>query len=149
MPFFFYTTVMHEWALAESVVQSVREEWENHGTPSLVSVTIVFGELQNIERDIFFTGLSEFLGDLPFSPDIFHIETESVLFACNACGKEWGLESAGNGSGNGLGPAEREAIHFVPESACAYIACPSCESKDFFIKAGRGVSIRAIEMEGT
>ncbi|TFG64950.1 MAG: hydrogenase nickel incorporation protein HypA [Spirochaetales bacterium] len=135
---------MHEWALAESVVESVREECEKNGGRSVLSVKLLFGELQNIDKDIFFEGLSEFLADLPFSADVFHIETEPVLFACRACEREWGFADLKE---SGPAESEREAIHFIPESACAYIACPSCGVRDFSVKKGRGVTIEAIEIE--
>ena len=43
---------------------------------------------------------------------------------------------------------EREAIHFLPESAHAYLRCPGCGGPDFVLAAGRGVSIEAVELEG-
>ena len=38
-----------------------------------------------------------------------------------------------------------EAIHFIPELAHAFLECPSCQSPDFELLQGRGVSIGAIE----
>jgi hydrogenase nickel incorporation protein HypA/HybF len=42
---------------------------------------------------------------------------------------------------------EREAVHFLPEAAHAYLRCPRCGSVDFDVAAGRGVSIVSIELE--
>ena len=42
------------------------------------------------------------------------------------------------------GANEREAIHFVPESAHAFLRCPACKSPDFEISKGRGVWVERI-----
>ena len=41
----------------------------------------------------------------------------------------------------------REAVHFVPELARAFMGCPGCGSADFDVTAGRGVSVASIEGE--
>jgi hydrogenase nickel incorporation protein HypA/HybF len=38
----------------------------------------------------------------------------------------------------------REAIHFLPEAAHAYIRCPKCGSPDFEILSGRGVWLESV-----
>ena len=40
----------------------------------------------------------------------------------------------------------REAIHFLPEAAHAFVRCPSCGSPDFAVSKGRGVSIKSIDI---
>ena len=40
---------------------------------------------------------------------------------------------------------EREAIHFIPALANAYMRCPGCDSPDFEVTAGRGVTIAQID----
>ena len=43
----------------------------------------------------------------------------------------------------------REAIHFLPEAAHAFIRCPSCKSPDYRVQAGRGVSIASITLDSS
>jgi hydrogenase nickel incorporation protein HypA/HybF len=143
---------MHEWALAEAVLESVlgqlKREADERGyggrsaeaTPLRVSkVTLLFGELQSIDSEIFFEGLKNLAESYPFEADIFEIETEKALFRCRSCGTAWPLDSVEEEAG--------EAIHFVPEMAHVFLRCPSCGSPDFILAAGRGVTIKSIVLE--
>lgn len=138
---------MHEWALAESVSTSIQKELEKHEGARLQAVNLVFGELQNIDSEIFRTGLEAMLADLPEGSEplavdeAIHIETEAALFRCNACGEEWGLGAHGD-----LTDDEREAIHFLPEAAHAFLHCPHCGSRDYQVMRGRGVTLASIEL---
>ncbi len=132
---------MHEWALAESVAASIRNEMERHKGSLLHAVHLKFGELQNIDRGIFEDGLSTMIEDIPRDGGVVHIEVEHAQLQCNACGRRWGLETAEDLTEN-----EREAIHFLPEAAHAFLHCPSCGSQDCQITEGRGISLTAIEL---
>jgi len=129
---------MHEWALAEAVLESVREHAAGR---AVLRVVLRFGELQQIDREIFLFALRELGEGTP--ADLFEIETEPAELACNACGTLWSLDEA-----SGLSVAQKEAIHFLPEAAKVYIRCPGCGSPDFRIEKGRGVTIDTIETEG-
>jgi len=134
---------MHEWALAEAVVATVEKiRRENDGRPVL-RVRLRFGELQNVDLEAFREGLAAALGGLPYGAGAFHFLSEPAVFRCRACGRLWPLDQS-----PGLGELEREAIHFLPESAHAYLRCPGCGGPDFELSAGRGVSIEAVELAG-
>ena len=133
---------MHEWALAESVLETVKIELENHPGSNLVAVRILFGELQDIDEEIFRGGIETLLEDYPYSADLFHIETEEARFRCKRCTAEWTLADCAN-----LSDDDKESIHFLPEASHVYIRCISCGSPDFEVIQGRGVSIKAIEIE--
>ncbi len=145
---------MHEWALAEAVIEAVIE---NIGSSSTIKdikrVVVAFGELQNIDMEIFRFGLENLLKS-KFVPDdsaeqnnnlldFFVFEEEEAVFKCNSCNYQWSLSDNVE-----LNEEEREAIHFLPESAHVYIKCPNCGSRDFVFIAGRGVTIRSIELKG-
>ncbi len=133
---------MHEWALAESVVETVKRHLEGRQSPKLKSVTLLFGELQNIDQDIFEQGLDSLLIGEDFGSEVFHVEEEKAGFRCNRCGAQWDL-----GERRDLGENELEAIHFMPEAAHVYMRCPSCSSPDFRVERGRGVLIKSIVLE--
>jgi hydrogenase nickel incorporation protein HypA/HybF len=133
---------MHEWALAESVVETVKHHLEGRDSPILRSVTLLFGELQNIDRDIFEEGLKNLLIGEAFSSEVFHVEQERAVFRCNRCESQWGLEDRSD-----LQEDEKEAIHFVPEAAHAYMRCPGCSSPDFRVEKGRGVLVKSIVID--
>ncbi len=128
---------MHEWALAEAVLDSVRE---HSGGRRVSRVVLRFGELQQIDREIFDFALRELGGELGAAR--FEIESEPARFACNACGAAWSLDER-----SGLDEQQKEAIHFLPEAARVYLRCPGCGSPDFRVEQGRGVTIQTIETE--
>ena len=63
------------------------------------------------------------------------LEKEDTILKYRACGKEWAFGDALEE----LSEDKREFIHFVPEIAHTYIACPECRSCDFQFVKGRGV----------
>ncbi|HVO40135.1 MAG TPA: hydrogenase nickel incorporation protein HypA [Spirochaetia bacterium] len=132
---------MHEWALADAVVEATSSALAGKDPACLRGVTVQIGELQAIDREIFSFALETILAEKPYSPNLFHVETERASFLCSSCGKEWGLDDS-----PGLGASEKEAIHFLPEAAHAFMRCPSCASPDYRVQKGRGVKISGIEL---
>lgn len=132
---------MHEWALAESVAATVESELEKHRGAAVEAINLSFGELQNIDREIFETGLKTMLESIPGIEDRVRIEVEPARFRCGACGTEWGLDAD-----SGLTDEQREAVHFLPEAVQAFMHCPKCGGVDYRVVAGRGVAIQSIEL---
>lgn len=132
---------MHEWALADAVVEATAAAMGSRDPSCLRGVTVLIGELQAIDREIFSFALETLLSERPYSRGIFHLETEKATFGCEKCQREWDLEES-----RGLTDEEREAIHFLPESAHAFIRCPACGSAAYRLKKGRGVSITSLEV---
>ena len=133
---------MHEWALAEAVACTVDKAYKENGETKVLRVDVLIGELQSIAMDAFHQGLETLLNDFPFGPEVFHYHTEKATFRCNACETVWLLEEITE-----VDEEQREAIHFLPETAHVYMSCPNCGSPDFGLKKGRGVSIASIELE--
>lgn len=124
---------MHEWALADAVVRaSANRPGAGAGRP----VTVLVGELQAMDREIFDFALATLAAEAGLAPGSFLVRAEPAAFRCRACGRAWGLADQA-----GLTPGQREAIHFLPESAHAFVRCPGCGSVDFGVEKGRGVSI--------
>jgi hydrogenase nickel incorporation protein HypA/HybF len=130
---------MHEWALAEAVLDSISE---HAGEGKVLKVRVRFGELQRVDPEIFRTGLEALGSRYPFDPSVVQIEVEGAEFRCNRCRHLWKLAGMSD-----LDEVEQEAIHFLPEASHVYLRCPECGSADFEIVAGRGVSIAEIEVE--
>lgn len=133
---------MHEWALAEAVLETIGNELQGRKNSRVSRVVLRFGELQSVDREIFLHGLKILAKDAPFGPEIFEFETDRAVFHCRRCDAEWTLDDAGE-----LDEEEKEAIHFLPEASHVYLRCPSCRSPDFRIEGGRGVGIGSIEIE--
>ncbi len=134
---------MHEWALAEAVVESVIEVARKEKFTSVKEISISLGELQDIEVEIFEFALKNLVGksDLLKNAEI-KLRIEETLLKCRACGKEWSLKETKN-----IDEDVREAIHFLPELSHSFIRCPYCGSMDFEIVKGRGVSVDSISGE--
>ena len=133
---------MHEWSLAEAVVESAIDIAKKNNFKNLSKIKIRIGELQQIEEDLFKYALEEILklnGNYVKNVQI-EIEEEKVLLRCRVCGYTW----EGDDILDQLGEKEKEAIHFLPEVAHTYTHCPSCESTDFEVIKGRGLYIDSI-----
>lgn len=142
---------MHEWALAEAVVETIIKEIEGREggecregrkVRSVDSVTLSLGTLQNVDETVFREGLRNFLpSEIPLTEERFIFTEEAAEFLCRACAAEWSYREEKK-----LEEDDRESIHFIPEAAHSFLTCPSCGSPDFEITKGRGVSITSIEI---
>ncbi|MFP4562462.1 MAG: hydrogenase nickel incorporation protein HypA [Spirochaetia bacterium] len=133
---------MHEWALAEAVVETILKEIEGRKVRSVDSVALSLGTLQNVDKTVFREGLRNFLpSDIPLTKERFIFTEEAAEFLCRRCGAKWAYSRE-----DALDEDDRESIHFLPEAAHSYLSCPSCGSPDFEITKGRGVSISSIEI---
>jgi hydrogenase nickel incorporation protein HypA/HybF len=129
---------MHEWALAEAVISAASQIAEKEGLKEVTEVNIKLGELQRVELEIFKFALSQ-LKTSKFKNTQFNIENANAELKCRACGHQWTFGEAK------LDEEAKEAIHFVPEIAHAYVKCPRCGSPDFEILRGRGIWIESIK----
>jgi len=126
---------MHELALAEAVVTAAIETAKKNGLLKVTRIEVRVGELQQIEHEAFRFAIEEMI------EAVIDVEVDPARFLCRQCGREYGLSDT-------PGPGDHEAseaIHFIPELAHAFLRCPACESPDFTITGGRGVTLGAIE----
>jgi len=133
---------LHEWALAESVVNTVLKYKEEKNLLKVNEVLVKIGKLQQIEKDIFESALDE-ISRMKNIEGKFVIEEENASFKCRICGGEWDFKK---GVG-GLNKEESEYVHFIPDIIRVYSKCPRCGSPDFEVLKGRGVWIEYIEGE--
>jgi hydrogenase nickel incorporation protein HypA/HybF len=129
---------MHEWALAEAILASALQIAEKEKLKEVKEVTVRIGELQQIEPSILRFALRELKSEI-FRNAKFHILRAKTTLKCRVCGTSWQFDL------KKLDKATAEAIHFVPEVAHTYIACPKCGSPDFEIAKGRGVWLENIK----
>ncbi len=134
---------MHEWALAESVITTALETAKKEKMKQIKEITINFGELQQIEQDIFKFALDELK-----KPHIkkmkntkFHMKTEKTTLKCKNCENTWTYQDMKKKFTEG----ESESIHFIPEIVFVHTRCPKCGNPDFEITKGRGVTIASIK----
>ena len=129
---------MHEWALAEAVINAATEFAQKEGLKRVTEVDVKVGELQQVERKIFRFALTQ-LKPASFRETKFRIIKARTKLTCRVCGNSWFFRK------EKFDEAVSEAMHFVPEMAHTYIKCPKCESPDFEIAEGRGVWLQSIK----
>ncbi len=134
---------MHEWALADAIVRAVLEYAEKEGADRVISVRVVLGELQDIDRDIVSFAIKEmFNGTIADGADVEFVEEEAE-FRCRDCGYEWKLKEVRNRFDERI----KENIHFIPEVVHTFLECPKCGSRDFEVIKGRGIYLAGIKVE--
>jgi hydrogenase nickel incorporation protein HypA/HybF len=136
---------MHEWALAESILTASIEAAEKEGLKKIKEINIGIGELQQIAMDAFEFALDELIKNLDdkLKGVKIRFKTEKSNLICNNCRHEWSFDDLKKK----INEDESEAIHFIPEVAFVHSRCPKCNSPDFEISKGRGVSILSIKGE--
>lgn len=130
---------MHEWALAEAVLNSAQDYCKKNRIKKPVKATVLLGELQQIDRKIFLLALKEIIQERKLDWIKPVIKKEKALFECRKCGFKWSFDELK------LREAEQEFIHFLPEASHSYLECPECNSPDFKVVKGRGVSIIGVK----
>ena len=136
---------MHEYALAEAVVRAALRVAGDEGLTAVTAVDVRVGELQQIRQDLFEFALQEMRP--PDEPRLastrFSVAVEAAELTCRVCAQSFTMAEAQGASTED----DLEAVHFVPELAHAFFACPGCGSPDFDVTAGRGVTIASVEGE--
>jgi hydrogenase nickel incorporation protein HypA/HybF len=134
---------VHELAIADAVVTAALQVAEREGMAEITRLEVRVGELQQIDTEVFRFALEEVIpaGERRLASAAIVLKTEPAEFRCRPCGHGFGLEQT-RGPG---GKDESEAIHFIPELAHSFLRCPRCQSPDFDLVHGRGISIGSIE----
>ncbi len=132
---------MHEWALAQAVLEACEKEGRRQNFKRLTKITVVLGELQAIDREIVEFAINNLKKGTLAEGAEFLFQEEKARFRCRNCGREWDLSERKIED-----EQTRELIHFVPEVSRSFMRCPQCGSPDFEVIQGRGVYIK--EMEG-
>jgi len=137
---------MHEWALAESILVASVEAAKKEKLKKITEIEVQLGELQQINKDIFQNALDDLKSvhkNKLVEKAKIKINTEETELKCKKCEHKWKFSDIKKN----LNPDESEAIHFIPEVAFVHSRCPKCNSPDFEILKGRGVSIKHIKGE--
>jgi hydrogenase nickel incorporation protein HypA/HybF len=136
---------MHEWALAESLINTAIEAAKKEKLKIITEIRIQIGELQQIEKEIFEFALNEIIKSKgeKLRNTKTTIKIEESKLKCNNCKNIWKFSDVKNKLNN----EESEAIHFIPETTFVHTRCLKCGSPDFKITSGRGITITSIKGE--
>ncbi|MEM1520409.1 MAG: hydrogenase/urease maturation nickel metallochaperone HypA [Candidatus Korarchaeum sp.] len=145
---------LHEWSLAEAIVEALTQVMEREGARRASEVEIIYGEMMELELDVLKFALEELSRGTPLEGSRFTFNEERASFRCNSCGYRWDFSQAHAMLSGDIwvreGPAgERESpIHLIPDLAQALMACPNCGSRDFEVESGRDLRISRVALEG-
>ena len=129
---------MHEWAIAEGVVEALLERGRKEGARRITRFTLTLGEIQGVEEELLRLALRELSRGTPLEGAEIKVERERGRVGCRGCGFEWSPE---------VGSEEEEALHFLPDLLPLFLRCPRCGSVDLEIKGGRGIWVSSLELE--
>ncbi len=141
---------MHEWSLAEAVINSLIRLAEEKSITAFDEVEITYGEIMELEVLVFRTAFEELSKGTPLEGTRLILKEEKAMFKCNACGAEWDLETVEKILAEEFSVIEeplgtRESpLHFLPHLAPALLKCPSCGSRDFDLASGKGLYISRV-----
>jgi len=127
--------LVHEWALAEAIVEHVLKNRENN---ILEKIVLRIGLLQTIDLDILKFALEELFKLNNISVEKIEFIEEDISLKCRKCSYEWRIDI------NNLDEYIRESIHFIPETIYSFFKCPNCSSRDYDLKTGRGIYVEEI-----
>lgn len=136
---------MHEWALAEAVLEELKKHTDPKRNQRIEKLVLGFGTLQAVDRGIFLDGMRSLIPGAglgaAFEASAIEVRDEPAAFSCRNCGRQWRLDET-----PGITDEQKEAIHFLPETAHTFLSCPDCGGADFEVVQGRGVTIRSIDI---
>ncbi len=143
---------MHEWSLAEAVIEALTQVMEQEGARRASEVEIIYGEMMELELDILKFALEELSKGTPLEGSKFTFNEERASFRCNSCGHRWDFRQVHELLPEDLWVSEpdggRESpIHFIPDLAQALMVCPNCGSRDFEVESGKGLRINKVILE--
>ena len=128
---------MHEWALAQAVVLAAKDRAKEQGIKELKGVEVLIGELQTIDREVFSFALDNIKAEIGAESAVFSLISEPAKMRCRVCQNEFLFCDLTEE----MTEDEIEMIHFLPDISKAFMKCPSCDSPDYDITQGRGVSL--------
>jgi len=131
--------LVHEWSLAEAIVEYVSRIARERGEVGIESIEIRLGLLQGIDREILDFALKELFKQNGLDVKNIIYSPVEIRLHCRRCGYVWSIDM------DEVDEAVREAVHFIPETVYSYFKCPRCGSRDFEIVSGRGVEIGEIK----
>ena len=137
---------MHEWSLANGIIESVIEEYNKNNAVKIIKIEIEVGEISQIETDTLREALETLKQETVMKDCEIVIEIEKTKLKCKNCGYIWDFEE----TKEKLEPVNKNGdnpVHYLPESVAVFINCPHCKSPDLEVIGGRGVKINKIVME--
>lgn len=145
---------MHEFGIAQSVVEYTLSEAENRKASRVSEIHLDVGELSMIDRRVLAHALKLLMTNPKLEKCRVHIRKKRVSFVCRRCSSQWSMAEAMKQLDKVpeklrvREPDSKEVpLHFLPSLYSAFVRCPKCGSSDLDVTAGEGVRIRRLVLE--
>jgi len=142
---------MHEWSLAEGLIQALIDYAKNENLSKIGEIDISIGELMNIDVSVFEEALKSIMNVSGLSDTNINIVIERVMFKCKRCNYAWNISEVNDQLRERLGdlgivePEGKESpLHFFPELVSVFVNCPKCGSPDFQVISGNTIKVLKI-----
>ncbi len=129
---------MHEWAVAEGVVEALLRRGREEGARRITRFRLRLGEIGGVEEEMLRLALRELSRGTILEGAEMEVERERGRVGCRRCGTEWSPDRES---------LEEDALHLLPDLLPLFLRCPRCGSVDLEITGGRGVRIEWLELE--
>lgn len=114
---------MHELAVTKSILKLVLDHAAQHGCSQVLSISLVVGEMRNLEEDWIQRYFDYISKGSPAEKAVIRVRKVTVDFLCSSCGQ-----------------------HFTPNVRQEQkILCPHCNSFEYDLVAGRELIVEKIE----
>jgi hydrogenase nickel incorporation protein HypA/HybF len=145
---------MHEFSIAQSLVESVLSEARKNNAKKVLVIDISIAELMQLDKDIFLDLVSSFLTGPVLGSARLEVKTEKAVFSCRKCGRSWDMSEAKKQLQEiekGLLIKESDGadppLHFLPQLYPAFIHCPDCGSSNILLQDSGSVQITRLVLE--
>ncbi|MBO3801179.1 MAG: hydrogenase/urease maturation nickel metallochaperone HypA [Thermoproteota archaeon] len=146
---------MHEWSLAQAIVESVVEAANNKKAKRVKTLEVEVGSLAMLDKDIILEAIKTLSESTKLEGAEIKIYEEETKFRCKKCGKTWSFNEEKEEIEKRWEDSKIKdeygtddlPIHYFPELIFTMTSCPSCKSKDFEIIGSREITIKSVTIE--
>ena len=146
---------MHEWSLAQAIVESITEAVNKKNSKRVKSLEVEIGSLAMLDKDIIVEAIKTLSEGTKLEGAEIKVYEEETKFRCKKCGKIWSFSEVKEELEKNWEDTKIKdeygtqdlSIHYFPELVFTMMSCPSCGSKDFEILGSKEITIRNVVIE--
>lgn len=146
--------LLHEFTVAQSIVDSIVSEAQAHHAKRVKEISIDVGQLMQIDSKILRYALSLLLTGSVLKDAKIHLKVVNVKFCCRSCGRKWLMNESRkqlSQVSDSLLVREPDStelpLHFLPYLYPVFLHCTRCGSADICALEGQEIVIRRVMME--
>lgn len=145
---------MHEFTVAQSIVDSVLHEAQIHNAKKVNEIDVDVGELMQVDIDVLEKALVLLLDGPLMKETKARLHLTHARFSCRKCGHDWLMEESKkqlSAVADELLVREPDSkelpLHFLPYLYPVFLHCGRCGSADIEVPQGEEIVLRRVVME--